>query len=141
MPYKVDGPPPHARDRAGARRRLGRLTAPPLTFVPHLLPLDQGELVSCYVRTSRARRRRRGCSALYEERYADEPFVEVTSTSRPGVRDVRDTNLCRIHVALDEAPAGCWPSPRSTTSGRAPPSQAIQNLNLMLGLPEGEGIS
>ena len=38
--------------------------------------------------------------SLYRERYADEPFVEVVDEP-PGVRDVRDTNLCRVHVALD----------------------------------------
>ncbi len=111
--------------------------APPLTFVPHLLPLDQGELVSCYVRPSRP------VSAgevreLYDARYADERFVEVVDRP-PGVREVRDSNLCRIHVDRD---AGgrilVFGAIDNLWKGAA--GQAIQNLNLMLGLDEAEGL-
>ena len=110
---------------------------PPLTFVPHLLPLDQGELVSCYVRPAREVEAEE-LAGLYEARYGDERFVEVIGHP-PGVREVRDTNLCRIHVARDSggrilvfaAIDNLW-------KGAA--GQAIQNLNLMLGLDEGEGL-
>ena len=109
----------------------------PVTFVPHLVPLDQGELVSCYVRPSRdvtAAELR----SLYAARYDGEPFVELVD-GPPGVRDVRDTNYCRIHVTTDthgrplvlSAIDNLW-------KGAA--GQAIQNLNLMLGLPETEGL-
>src|SRR5262249_24146773 len=63
-----------------------------VTFVPHLVPLDQGELVSCYVTASDDGD---DLWRLYEDEYADEPFVELTTTP-PGVRDVRETNICRI---------------------------------------------
>jgi N-acetyl-gamma-glutamyl-phosphate reductase len=109
-----------------------------LTFVPHLMPYDQGELVSCYVRTTKPLDPARMLS-LYEQRYAEESFVEVTPEP-PGVSGVRETNLCRIHLALDE-PSGramAFASIDNLWKGAA--SQAIQNLNLMLGLPEGEGI-
>ncbi len=115
--------------------------APPvgLTFVPHLMPYDQGELVSCYVRTSEPLDAGR-LLALYEERYSAEPFVEVTSDP-PGVSGVRDTNACRIHVALDEASGRAMAFASIDNLWKGAASQAIQNLNLMLGLPEGEGIS
>jgi N-acetyl-gamma-glutamyl-phosphate reductase len=109
-----------------------------LTFVPHLMPYDQGELVSCYVRTTKPLDPARMLS-LYEQRYAEESFVQVTPEP-PGVSGVRETNLCRIHLALDE-PSGramAFASIDNLWKGAA--SQAIQNLNLMLGLPEGEGI-
>ncbi len=110
---------------------------PPLSFVPHLLPLDQGELVSCYVRPARETDARE-VRALYEQRYAAEPFVELLERP-PGVREVRATNLCRIHVEVDRggrilafgAIDNLW-------KGAA--GQAIQNLNLMLGLDEGLGL-
>jgi N-acetyl-gamma-glutamyl-phosphate reductase len=110
---------------------------PSLTFVPHLLPLDQGELVSCYVRASRDVSLEE-IQALYADRYAAEPFVEVIDRP-PGVREVRGTNLCRIHVARDGggrilvfgAIDNLW-------KGAA--GQAVQNLNLMLGLDEGAGL-
>ena len=112
--------------------------APSLTFVPHLLPLDQGELVSCYVRPSREVTAEE-IAGLYRERYEAEPFVEVLDRP-PGVREVRETNLCRIHATVDRggrilafgAIDNLW-------KGAA--GQAIQNLNLMYGLDEGTGIS
>jgi N-acetyl-gamma-glutamyl-phosphate reductase len=140
LPYKVAGhrhTPEIAQELAALAGGNGEASA--LTFVPHLMPYDQGELVSCYVRTSEPLDAGRLLS-LYEERYADEPFVELASEP-PGVSGVRETNLCRIHVALDE-PSGrvmSFASIDNLWKGAA--SQAIQNLNLMLGLPEGEGIS
>jgi N-acetyl-gamma-glutamyl-phosphate reductase len=110
-----------------------------LTFVPHLMPYDQGELVSCYVRTSEPVDMSR-LLTLYEERYGSEPFVEVTSQP-PGVSGVRETNLCRIHLAQNEASGRVLAFASIDNLWKGAASQAIQNLNLMLGLPEGEGIS
>ena len=110
----------------------------PLTFVPHLLPLDQGELVSCYVRPSREAGAA-DVERLYRERYADEPFVEL-SDQPPGVRDVRDTNVCRIHLALDGEGARIVVFAAIDNLWKGASGQAIQNLNLMLGLPETEGL-
>jgi N-acetyl-gamma-glutamyl-phosphate reductase len=109
-----------------------------LTFVPHLLPLDQGELVSCYVRPPR-RAAGDEIERLYRERYADEPFVEL-SERPPGVRDVRDTNLCRIHLALDGEAGRIVVFAAIDNLWKGASGQAIQNLNLMLGLPETEGL-
>jgi N-acetyl-gamma-glutamyl-phosphate reductase len=103
------------------------------------MPYDQGELVSCYVRTSEPLDAARMLS-LYEDRYGDEPFIEVTSEP-PGVSGVRETNLCRIHLALNEASGRAMAFASIDNLWKGGASQAIQNLNLMLGLPEGEGIS
>jgi N-acetyl-gamma-glutamyl-phosphate reductase len=110
-----------------------------LTFVPHLMPYDQGELVSCYARTSEPLDAAR-LLTLYEERYGGEAFVELASEP-PGVSGVRETNLCRIHVALDEASGRVMSFAAIDNLWKGAASQAIQNLNLMLGLAEGEGIS
>ena len=111
---------------------------PPLTFVPHLLPIDQGELVSCYVRLSRAVRGGE-VERMYWERYGAEPFVQLTDAP-PGVRDVRDTNSCRIHVTLDEDAGRAIVFAAIDNLWKGAAGQAIQNLNLMLGLPETEGL-
>jgi N-acetyl-gamma-glutamyl-phosphate reductase len=114
-------------------------TAAAVTFVPHLMPYDQGELVSCYVRTLEPVDTARLLD-LYEERYGDEPFVEVRADP-PGVSGVRETNLCRIHLAQNEASGMVMVFASIDNLWKGAASQAIQNLNLMLGLPEGEGIS
>ena len=105
--------------------------------MPHLLPLDQGELVSCYVRPNREVAAPE-LRELYEERYGDERFVELLDRP-PGPREVRDSNLCRIHVDVD---AGgrllAFAAIDNLWKGAA--GQALQNLNLMLGLEEAEGL-
>ena len=141
VPYKVSG----HRHTPEIAQELSELSGngaggeAALTFVPHLMPYDQGELVSCYVRTSEPLDAATMLS-LYEERYGDEPFVEVTSEP-PGVSGVRGTNLCRIHLALNEASGRALAFASIDNLWKGAASQAIQNLNLMLGLPEGEGIS
>jgi N-acetyl-gamma-glutamyl-phosphate reductase len=104
-----------------------------VTFVPHLLPLDQGELLTCYVTVEAGADVR----ALLEAAYCDEPFIEL-ATSPPGVRDVRETNFCRIHAWQDGSRAIVFAAIDNLWKGTA--SQAVQNLNLMFGRPETEGL-
>jgi N-acetyl-gamma-glutamyl-phosphate reductase len=112
-----------------------------ITFIPHLVPLDQGELVSCYVTLSSPEGAggAAGLQALYADAYADEPFVELSSTP-PGVRDVRETNICRISVHRDDRTGRAVVFGAIDNLWKGAASQAVQNLNLMLGLPEEEGI-
>jgi N-acetyl-gamma-glutamyl-phosphate reductase len=107
----------------------------PVLFTPHLVPLDQGEMTSCYVRL----KSEVDVQALFEERYADEPFVEL-ATRPPGVRDVRDTNICRIHVHVDERSGRVLVFSVIDNLWKGAASQAVQNLNLMLGLDETAGL-
>ena len=109
-----------------------------MTFVPHLMPYDRGELVSCYVRTSEPIDPARMLS-LYEERYGDEPFVEVISEP-PGVSGVRGTNRCRIHLAVNEASGRAMAFASIDNLWKGAASQAIQNLNVMYGRDEREGL-
>jgi N-acetyl-gamma-glutamyl-phosphate reductase len=110
-----------------------------ITFVPHLVPLDQGELVSCYVTPLDDVDDLASLEALYADAYAGEPFVELTSTP-PGMRDVRETNICRISVHLDERTGRIIVFAAIDNLWKGAASQAVQNLNLMFGLREEEGI-
>src|SRR3712207_2062933 len=120
-------------------QELAALGAPvATTFIPHLLPLDQGELLSCYVTTTRPV----GQAELHERyaaAYEDEPFVELTDRS-PGVRDVRETNLCRIHVHAEERTGKVLVFAAIDNLWKGTSSQAVQSLNLMFGRPETEGL-
>ncbi|MFL5903100.1 MAG: N-acetyl-gamma-glutamyl-phosphate reductase [Solirubrobacteraceae bacterium] len=109
------------------------------TFIPHLLPLDQGELVSCYV-TPERQISADELAQLYADAYVGEPFVELADRP-PGVRDVRDTNVCRISVHPDPRTGKIIVFGAIDNLWKGAASQAVQNLNLMLGLGEGEGIS
>jgi N-acetyl-gamma-glutamyl-phosphate reductase len=109
-----------------------------VTFTPHLVPLDQGELVSCYVTPLNGGPQ--DARALYQEFYAGEPFVELAD-GPPGVRDVRETNICRISVHRDDRTGRVIVFAAIDNLWKGAASQAVQNLNLMFGRPEGEGIS
>jgi N-acetyl-gamma-glutamyl-phosphate reductase len=136
-PYGV----PRHRHRPEIDQELAALGAPvSATFIPHLLPLDQGELVSCYVTLADgAPSRRDDIIALYSEAYAGEPFIELVARP-PGVRDVRDTNICRIHATFDERTGKALVFAAIDNLWKGAASQAVQNLNLMFGLDETAGL-
>jgi N-acetyl-gamma-glutamyl-phosphate reductase len=135
FPYKTEG----HRHRPEMEQELAALGSPaPVTFVPHLLPLDQGELATCFARANEPLSKE-AVQALYRERYANEPFVHVLDRP-PDLRSVRDTNECHIYVTVEErgrvlafsAIDNIW---------KGASSQGLQNLNLMLGLDETEGLT
>jgi N-acetyl-gamma-glutamyl-phosphate reductase len=131
-PYGVEG----HRHRAELEQELGGGAA--ITFTPHLVPLDQGLLASCYVTPSR------DLSAdevrdLFREAYDGEPFVELADTP-PGVREVRDTNICRVHATVEPATRRVLVFAAIDNLWKGAAGQAVQDLNLMLGLPEEEGL-
>jgi N-acetyl-gamma-glutamyl-phosphate reductase len=129
---------PRHRHTPEIEQELERLGADVrITFTPHLLPLDQGELVSCYVRLADAGL---DLAQLYSDAYAGEPFVEVAAAP-PGVRDVRETNICRVSVHRDERTGRVIVFGAIDNLWKGSASQAVQNLNLMFGLPEAEGIA
>jgi N-acetyl-gamma-glutamyl-phosphate reductase len=109
-----------------------------VTFTPHLLPLDQGLLASCYVTPERELSAAE-VRELFAAAYADEPFVELADAP-PGVRDVRDTNLCRIHATVEPATGRVLVFAAIDNLWKGAAGQAVQDLNLMLGLPETEGL-
>jgi N-acetyl-gamma-glutamyl-phosphate reductase len=107
-------------------------------FQAHLVPLDQGEMASCYVTPSRTVSEEE-LARLYSDAYASEPFVEVVHDP-PGVREVRETNFCRLFAAVDAHTGKVLVFSAIDNLWKGTSSQAIQNLNLMFDLPEAEGL-
>jgi N-acetyl-gamma-glutamyl-phosphate reductase len=106
-----------------------------VTFTPHLVPLAHGELVSCYVPAPDADVR-----ALYEDAYGDEAWVEVVD-GPPGMQEVRETNFCRISVHEDRHSRRLIVFATIDNLWKGTSSQAVQNLNLMFGRDESEGLA
>ena len=104
------------------------------TFVPHLVPVEQGLLASCYVTAEVGHDE---LLDLYREAYEDEPFIDLADEP-PGTDDVRETNRCRIHVTIAGGRVIALAAIDNLWKGAA--GQAVQDLNLMLGLPETEGL-
>ncbi|MGQ0545881.1 MAG: N-acetyl-gamma-glutamyl-phosphate reductase [Betaproteobacteria bacterium] len=118
-----------------AKREVG------LVFIPHLTPLIRGIHATLYARVTREV----DFQSLFEKRYAREPFVDVMPAgSHPDTRSVRAANTCRI--AVHRPPERTGRSDTlvvlsvidNLTKGAA--GQAVQNMNLMFGLPEATGL-
>ncbi len=108
-----------------------------LVFVPHLVPMIRGIHATLYARLQRFV----DVQALFERRYADEPFVDVMPPgSHPETRSVRGVNSCRIavHQPQGEDTVVVLSVIDNLTKGAA--GQAVQNMNLMFGLDETAGL-
>ena len=104
-----------------------------LTFVPHLTPMIRGIHATLYAKLLKEV----DLQALYENRYVNEPFVDVLPAgSHPETRSVRGSNLCRI--AVHRPQGGDTAVILSVTDNlvKGAAGQAVQNMNLMFGLPE-----
>ena len=135
VPYKVAA----HRHTPEIEEQLALLGAElPVQFQASLVPLDQGELASCYV-TPRRPVPERELAELFAAAYDEEPFVEVAQAP-PGVREVRETNFCRIFAASDQHTGKVLVFSAIDNLWKGTSSQAIQNLNVMFSLPEREGL-
>jgi len=76
---------------------------------------------------------------MYAGFYDGEAFVELADVP-PGVRDVRETNIARVHATVEPATGRVLAFGAIDNLWKGAASQALQDLNLILGLPEGEGL-
>ena len=121
------------------RQGLSKMAAHPvgLTFVPHLTPLIRGIHATLYAQTKDDADFQR----IFEERYRNEPFVDILPPgSHPDTRSVRAANVCRI--ALHRPQGGRVLVILSVIDNlvKGAAGQAVQNMNIMFGLPETEGL-
>jgi N-acetyl-gamma-glutamyl-phosphate reductase len=127
--YKVEG----HRHTAELEQELPGIH---FSFVTHLMPVDQGILASCYARPTQPITHEEA-QELFVETYRGEPFVQVLDYP-PRTRDVRDTNRATVQVAVVNERVLAFCAIDNLWKGAA--GQAVQDLNLMLGLPETEGL-
>ena len=138
-PYKVGRSHRHVPEMEQTLRLAGAESSCSLVFVPHLVPLERGILATCAVRglglgAEEIRR-------LYAERYTDERFVQLLPDGEHArIRAVAHSN--RAVISLHPVPdddlliVAC----AIDNLGKGAAGQAVQNANLMLGLPEAEGL-
>jgi len=109
-----------------------------LTFVPHLVPLDRGLLSTIYLRVAPGTTEEM-LGEVFERAYADAPFVRLVGSSLPEIKHVAHTNFCDIGWRVD-------PSGRAVLVSvidnllKGASGQAVQNMNVMLGLDERTGL-
>lgn len=132
----------HHRHMPEIEQELGKAAGEPLfiSFTPHLVPINRGELETITVELAEGQTADSLREAL-SARYADEPFVHVLPKGvAPATRMVRGSNHCVLNVFPDRIPGraivvSCIDNLVKGSSG-----QAIQNFNLMFGLPETMGL-
>ncbi len=111
-----------------------------LTFVAHLLPITRGILETIYIRTQRVEKAV-DLLSIYEEAYSEEPFIRLYAPGKvPDLRAVQDTNFCDIGFVFDAESQRITVIAAEDNLGKGAAGQAVQNMNLMLGFPETQGL-
>lgn len=111
----------------------------PVTFTPHLVPVDRGLLATCYARLVDGPVHADDLRQRYTDFYAGHPFVEVVEAP-PGMRAVQHTNYAQVCPVADPRGGRLTVFSVIDNLGKGAAGQALQNLNLMAGLPEDEGL-
>ena len=134
--YGVNGHRHQPEIAQGLGQAAGREVS--LLFVPHLVPMIRGIHATLYARLTAGKT---DVQALYEKRYAGEAFVDVMPAgSHPDTRSVRGANMCRI--AVHRPGGGDTVVVLSVIDNlvKGASGQAVQNMNIMFGLPETAGL-
>ena len=115
-----------------------------ITFTPHLIPMTRGILTTAYATLSPGKitageKGREELRQLYLDFYQDKPFVRVIESS-PHTKHTWGNNLCFIHPTTDRSGEKLIAISSIDNLVKGAAGQAIQNMNLMLGLPETTGL-
>jgi N-acetyl-gamma-glutamyl-phosphate reductase len=115
-----------------------------ITFVPHLTPMTRGILTTAYAALSQGKiapdeKGMEELMRLYLEFYKDEPFVRVVNFS-PHTKHTWGNNMCYIHPTIDVRTGRLVVLSAIDNLVKGAAGQAVQNMNLMLGLPETTGL-
>ena len=109
-----------------------------VTFVPHLLPIIRGIHATLYAKLKDPSV---DLQALYETRYSKETFVDVMPEgSHPQTRSVKSSNICRMAIARPEGGDTVVVMSVIDNLTRGASGQAVQNMNIMCGFEEDEGL-
>ena len=132
----------HHRHAPEMEQELSRAAGRPVvvTFTPHLMPMNRGILSTIYVRYSGGANLE-DLRATLGQRYANEPFVQLTPEGMaPATRHVRGSNYCLIGLFQDRLPGRAIIVSALDNLVKGASGQAVQNMNVMLGLEETLGL-
>jgi N-acetyl-gamma-glutamyl-phosphate reductase len=110
-----------------------------LQFTPHLLPVDRCILATAYAKLTDDMNQEK-LDHLYQEFYGDKPFVRLRK-SAPGIKEVRGSHYCDIFPFWDQRTKRVIVISVIDNLLKGAASQAVHNMNLMLGLPEASGLN
>jgi len=112
-----------------------------VTFTPHLMPMNRGILSTIYVELE-AEKTVADLRAELEKTYTNEQFVHLLPESAlPSTHQVRGTNNCVMNVFSDRAKGRAIIVSAIDNLVKGASGQAVQNMNVMFGFPEGQGLN
>jgi len=111
----------------------------PVTFAPHLIPMTRGILATAYLPLATSLTSDEA-TAILQEAYAGEPFVRVLSSGFPQTKATAGSNFCDVAVRVDRHNNMAIAMGALDNLVKGAAGQAIQNMNVMLGLPEDLGL-
>ena len=129
----------HQPEIAQELASLGGSDSAKVTFVPHLIPMTRGIFATCYAPLTDPSTTREAVQATYQEFYAGEPFTNVTA-SPPRTKQTTGSNLCLVYPTVDPRTGRLIVVSCLDNLVKGAAGQAVQNMNLMLGLPETMGL-
>ena len=110
-----------------------------VTFIPHRVPMTRGIMATCYARLRDEAVNKQAVREAYRDFYADEPFVRVTDTP-PQTKQTTGSNMCLVYPTVDERAGRLVVVSCLDNLVKGAAGQAVQNMNLMFGLREQEGL-
>src|ERR1700685_2390014 len=111
------------------------------SFTAQLIPIERGILETIYFRLAKPMTSAEIIADIYQKHYADEPFVRLHQAGTvPDLHGVAHTNFCDIGVVSDPASGRCVVVSAIDNLVKGAAGQAIQNLNLALGISETAGV-
>lgn len=110
-----------------------------LTFTPHLIPMTRGILTTCYTKLL-GKTNKAELISLYQNYYKKAPFVRILIEVLPCTKFVWGTNFCDIGLEIDEEQNRLIIASAIDNLVKGASGQAVQNMNIMLGFPEEEGL-
>ena len=135
-PYKVGRVHRHVGEIEKELRLFG--ATQPVIFTPHLTPLTRGMLSTIYVQLQRSLSKNE-LLEIWQKRYADEPFVRVLD-GLPNMKSAQHGNFCFLGAEIIPETSTAVLFSAIDNLGKGASTQAVQNMNIMLGEDECEGL-
>jgi N-acetyl-gamma-glutamyl-phosphate reductase len=118
-------------------------SAAKITFMPHLIPMNRGILSACYATLKMDKvvgnNPKEYLKRVYRDFYTDEPFIRIVDDP-PHTKQVQGSNFCHIYTTVDSRTGKLIVLSVIDNLVKGAAGQGVQNMNLMLGLPEAMGL-
>ena len=111
-----------------------------VVFTPHLIPMTRGILATVYAPPLADGLSQEEALGLYDNYYGDAPFMRVLHDALPETKATLGSNYCDVTVKIDARTRTAIAIAAIDNLGRGAAGQAVQNMNLMCGLPESAGL-